>query len=670
MAQGGSSNRSLTTCFALLFFVCVHVVALVSVMGPLGAGGIGGHADTLRAADAAGGTLRFLVPSEHAGRLIGRHGTRIRDIQQRSGTRVQLSEKGDERLVEVTGLVEGIDEAVTMMLDDLARAQRPLAPPLGSDIVAAHVSIAALVPVDLVGWFLGDGNRSPVLKSGGVVVILGSLEAETEKRVTLQGDPGPISVALRLLSLRLRRRARWASAGAAEPPWYLCDTRAAGDPDDSFISTVNFRLALPRGGVAVLGGSGVHNALLSQIREDTGAAIRVHSAAESFRSQWLEIAGNYGAKLHALLEMSCLLMLLPRGAEVSDPGEGGSLCVLEVLLPEAGASALPRSEAKKIAERAIAATTADITSASVDLVSRASETRAEARGINVPCGEGDAFVRLRGRRAVCCAAALALGRATEARAAAHEREHGPPPLLIDYLARWFGDRRTPPQEGAAATGPRRRSELPIAQIASCGPARIAAAAAVAIGADSANAREHPQTITSSDDAIASGDSTGHLPLLGPEGPPASFTQSSSGRASAGPRTPIPVCGSVAPKAQGGSGKRTTKRRRRARLDNPFWEPCAMTGAPLADEAPPQASHLCSAGGLVSGYDDEDEANDCASGVDSPSAVPSGANASASDAEEAIPSASMPLVVPSVDQVQEDPLQARREELLRRLAQLG
>lgn len=403
--------------------------------------------------------LRFLVQTESAGKLIGRRGARIHEVQVRTGTRVQLIDRGEEKLVEVMGSRASIDEAIALMMGDLVHAQRP-----NTD---GQLSIAVLIPEALVGWISGTDGKMPALTIGDLSVsLLGSWDSYSERRVLLRGGFGPVCHSLQVLNLRLRRHARWVSTGMHDLPWELCDLHNEGDPADGFFSTENFRLGLQDSTSKLLSGNGVHGILLAQIQEDSGSAIRVQTDTDSTGQSWIEIAGSFSAKLRALLEVASLLLLLTESANNSADANG----VLDFLLPATGPSSLTCEEVKQL----------PVVAASLYSIDR----------------QNDRIVlRLRGRRTTCCTAVLAIGRETEKRAAEYERLHGPPPLLIDYLARWFGrDLHRWSQSslipGAAEDKKRRRSALPVTQIASCGHTRDAAnsaAEALAMATATANA---------------------------------------------------------------------------------------------------------------------------------------------------------------------------------------
>eukprot|EP00401_Gymnodinium_catenatum_P025929 CAMPEP_0117467904 /NCGR_PEP_ID=MMETSP0784-20121206/5900_1 /TAXON_ID=39447 /ORGANISM="" /LENGTH=824 /DNA_ID=CAMNT_0005261895 /DNA_START=16 /DNA_END=2488 /DNA_ORIENTATION=+ len=367
--------------------------------------------------------LRLLVPGEWGGRLIGRQGSRIQETQARSGSRIQLTDVGDEKLVEISGSRHCVDEAVQLMVHEFVRAadegihghrhgrEQEAVPRAGR-----HVSISALVPTKLAEWIEGaNSGESPLKVPGLSVALVGSYEIDsTDRRLALQGPTSAVCRTLKLLCLRLRYHARWAWAGSAALPWELCNQQHEGDPASNFVSAENFRLGLPFGTDREDFFS-QNKKVLTQIQEDTGAVIRVQTA-ESGRPPCVEIAGTFGAKLPALLEVASLLVLTGRQTEEPSAETHARDCILKILLPESSPSAIETEEIDRCA-------------ASFGACAMASGKR---------CGDLLSVTIVAHARVACCAAVMAVARASERRAAAHEAEHGPPPLIIDYLTRWCG----------------------------------------------------------------------------------------------------------------------------------------------------------------------------------------------------------------------------------------
>jgi len=399
------------------------------------------------------GVLQLCIGTDAAGKLIGRRGARIHEVQVRSGTRVQIIDRGDETLVEVAGECANIEEALHLILSDLANnpVHRP-APDPRETVTAGPISVAVILPDALVEWISGpDGEASPFAISGLSVTVLGAWDVLGENKVRLKGALGNVFQGLRVLNEKLGRHARWASTGMYDMPWELCDVREEGDPADVFFSTENFRLRLREGTAKLLSGDTAQGTLLTQIQEDSGSAIRVQMKPETAGGlgnySWIEIAGSFGAKLRALLEVASLLLLM----EAPKAESSGTNSMLEMIMPTTGPCSVTSEDVWQL-------------------------PGAQATVTAVERWKDKLVVSLRGRRRTCCSAALSLARMSERRAVEHERKHGPAPLLIDYLARWFGrgTSRTLQSFMAGVSDERKRRlselQLPVMQIASCRPA--------------------------------------------------------------------------------------------------------------------------------------------------------------------------------------------------------
>ena len=302
---------------------------------------------------------------------------------------MQLFDKGDEKLVEVVGGCTSIEQASMLILQELAWST-----PGGT------LSVKVFVPDVLVNWIL-DGSL-------GVSASLCSGEIN-ERQILLQGTLGPLRQAFGVLSLRIRRHSRLGSEVLVE--------EREGDPSDDYYSTENFRLSISGATASLLSPGALHGPLIGEIQEDTGATVRVQSREGNAA---VEIAGSFGSKRQALLEVTSLLTQL-------DPH-------LEFLLP-CGECAIDCASARDL-----------VTGAGAEF--EFEEGRRE--GVH-------AIVRITGRWHTCCAAALELGREAERRALARERVHGPSPLLVDYIARF------------------RSRALPVSQIIDCEHVRARAA---------------------------------------------------------------------------------------------------------------------------------------------------------------------------------------------------
>lgn len=409
------------------------------------------------------GCLRLLVPIECGGKLIGRRGARIKEVQYVSGAHVQVTDRDDQKLVEISGSAASVAESVKLVTEDVMLSEQRL----DVGVSEGHVMLSVLVPEVIVGWAMNNARRC----SGSLSVeILASSWDASERRMTLRGDTTVVHEFLHMFFMQICRAARWTMKCILEIPWDSCDVLPETDPADDFVSAQNLLVVLPEGAVDKLVKGGSHATLIAQIQEETGSIIRVRPVpqrddAEAQPTSWpmLELAGNFGAKVRAMAEVSLLVTLLAEclgtlaksTAAAAKPGDTASH-VLEIWFPSGDGSSLSNET----------------------LLSAAAECEVSV-SIHNRRRQHKTFVatRLTGRRGYLCEAVVRVVRAFEGEAARHCQKHGPPLLLVDYLLRWFGrDAQSSSQRegiypGSNRNGPRTRQPLPKDQIASANPLR-------------------------------------------------------------------------------------------------------------------------------------------------------------------------------------------------------
>eukprot|EP00435_Cladocopium_sp_Y103_P069762 s17_g33.t3 len=409
------------------------------------------------AANTGSNLLHLVVPENFAGRLIGKKGANVQELQSRTGARVQLSDLGlEEKLVEIAGSCQCVDNACSLLVADLARIQKFQFAGCKLGLRSAEVELSVLIPEELATWASNElqSHRFTSTTMGEAGEVLAEQHARAEiseialaaaeaaersrmgdlpllmevlgfaevtgrryRRVRLVGKPQSVSEALQLVRQRLRRYLRWSAVVSCEPPWQLLeeeldlmDGEIAGD----YVSTENFVLGATKQ-LSELP-SGDYTELLNQIKEDSGAATRVHSS-DAAHGNCIEIAGSYLSKLHALLDLSALLWQLPGRAAPGEAGEEEPVAPgaqVTLHLRSVGPCAFTAEEALRLARSRSATATA------------------------VGGGDRSVLIQLSGAQAAVCSTAMALFRESERKAWLHERKHGPPALLVDYLSRWFG----------------------------------------------------------------------------------------------------------------------------------------------------------------------------------------------------------------------------------------
>merc|ERR1719424_606564 len=88
----------------------------------------------------------------------------------RSGARIQLSDLGEEKLIEFTGERSSVEEAIALMVDEFtlaASGDTATSRKEGSTKSGRELAIAALVPLTLSSWLEGEDGRPPPLEIPG-----------------------------------------------------------------------------------------------------------------------------------------------------------------------------------------------------------------------------------------------------------------------------------------------------------------------------------------------------------------------------------------------------------------------------------------------------------------------------------------------------------------------
>ncbi|XP_020829098.1 poly(rC)-binding protein 3 isoform X17 [Phascolarctos cinereus] len=205
-------------------------------------------------------TLRLVVPASQCGSLIGKGGSKIKEIRESTGAQVQVA--GDmlpnstERAVTISGTPDAIIQCVKQIcvvmleaytiqgqyaiphpdltkLHQLAMQQTPF-PPLGQTTPAfpgeklpLHSSDEAqnlmgqspgldasppasthelTIPNDLIGCIIGrQGTKINEIRqmSGAQIKIANATEGSSERQITITGTPANISLAQYLINARL-----------------------------------------------------------------------------------------------------------------------------------------------------------------------------------------------------------------------------------------------------------------------------------------------------------------------------------------------------------------------------------------------------------------------------------------------------------------------------------
>nr|XP_046175528.1 poly(rC)-binding protein 3-like isoform X18 [Oncorhynchus gorbuscha]XP_046180382.1 poly(rC)-binding protein 3-like isoform X18 [Oncorhynchus gorbuscha] len=187
-------------------------------------------------------TLRLVVPASQCGSLIGKGGSKIKEMRESTGAQVQVA--GDmlpnstERAVTISGAPEAIIQCVKQIcvvmleaytiqgqyaiphpdqltkLHQLAMQQTPFNP-LGQTTPAFPGLDASnqasthelTIPNDLIGCIIGrQGTKINEIRqmSGAQIKIANAMEGSSERQITITGTPANISLAQYLINARFR----------------------------------------------------------------------------------------------------------------------------------------------------------------------------------------------------------------------------------------------------------------------------------------------------------------------------------------------------------------------------------------------------------------------------------------------------------------------------------
>uniref|UniRef100_A0A8C5JCB9 K Homology domain-containing protein n=1 Tax=Junco hyemalis TaxID=40217 RepID=A0A8C5JCB9_JUNHY len=173
-------------------------------------------------------TLRLVVPASQCGSLIGKGGSKIKEIRESTGAQVQVA--GDmlpnstERAVTISGTPDAIIQCVkqicVVMLESPPKgATIPYRPkPASAPIIFAggqvradtilasagnHTVLAQPQPAPLIGCIIGrQGSKINEIRqmSGAQIKIANATEGSAERQVTITGSPANISLAQYLIN--------------------------------------------------------------------------------------------------------------------------------------------------------------------------------------------------------------------------------------------------------------------------------------------------------------------------------------------------------------------------------------------------------------------------------------------------------------------------------------
>ncbi|KAL1743479.1 hypothetical protein HDZ31DRAFT_83407 [Schizophyllum fasciatum] len=185
-------------------------------------------------------TIKFMIPNSRMGSVIGKGGSKIKEIQDASGARLNASEGmlpgSTERVLSVAGVADAIHIATYYVGNILIEAQERMpstanasyrpgqaarrppgnAPYPGSAYIQTQ---QIYIPNDLVGCIIGKGgskineirhmsaSQIKIMEPGAVAAGMpaGAAGGEGERLVVITGQPANIQMAVQMLYHRLEQ---------------------------------------------------------------------------------------------------------------------------------------------------------------------------------------------------------------------------------------------------------------------------------------------------------------------------------------------------------------------------------------------------------------------------------------------------------------------------------
>ncbi|KAG6842583.1 hypothetical protein C0991_000109 [Blastosporella zonata] len=146
-------------------------------------------------------TLRALVSTKDAGVIIGKAGKNVADLREQTGVKAGVTKVipgVHERVLTVTGPVEGVAKAYSLIISQLVAATP--SSPVTSSPSTTHTAIRLLISHNLMGTIIGrNGLKIKAIQDGSGARMVASkdmLPQSTERIVEVQGAPEAIGRAI------------------------------------------------------------------------------------------------------------------------------------------------------------------------------------------------------------------------------------------------------------------------------------------------------------------------------------------------------------------------------------------------------------------------------------------------------------------------------------------
>ncbi|XP_055083270.1 poly(rC)-binding protein 3 [Periophthalmus magnuspinnatus] len=287
-------------------------------------------------------TLRLLMHGKEVGSIIGKKGETVKKMREESGARINISEgSSPERIVTITGPTEGIFRAFSMIAlkfeEDITSAM------LNSSVTSKPpVTLRLVFPGSQCGSLIGKGGskiKEIRESTGAQVQVAGDMLPEsTERAVTISGTPQAITQCVRHIcsvmlesppkgaTIPYRPKAMVAGAHAVLGPQHAAQAFAIpgqyafahqdftklqqlalqhlplpplGQSHPTFpgldasASTSSQELSIPNDFIGCI--IGRQGSKINEIRQASGAHIKIASAADGSSTRQVTITGTPGS---------------------------------------------------------------------------------------------------------------------------------------------------------------------------------------------------------------------------------------------------------------------------------------------------------------------------------------------------------------------------------------
>ena len=137
--------------------------------------------------------LKFLIGTEAAGAIIGKHGATVGELESSSGVKIQLSRTHEyfpgtaKRTVALCGTV---DQALVAMYLCLTKVEADGVTMLGQHLTGESTQIALIVPDNVCGSIIGRGGATlkSFMDDSGAKLVVSSNDRHGERVIYITGD--------------------------------------------------------------------------------------------------------------------------------------------------------------------------------------------------------------------------------------------------------------------------------------------------------------------------------------------------------------------------------------------------------------------------------------------------------------------------------------------------